>query len=166
MRSWLVGTTGLWVLLAVSVGLSWTRPLASLDRGGRRRLLVAGSVAILVQAAHFLEELATGFPRRFPSALGFEPWSGGAFAAFNLTWLCLWMAALGATARGRRWAEWPVWFLAVALVANAVAHPLLALARGTYFPGLVTAVAGGVVGLWLLATLADLTRGARAGRDG
>ncbi|MGD2069686.1 MAG: HXXEE domain-containing protein [Gemmatimonadota bacterium] len=166
MRSWLLGTTGLWMVLAVSVGLSWTRPFAPLERTGRRRLLVAGSVAILAQAAHFLEELATGFPRRFPEVLGLDPWSGGPFAAFNVTWLCLWVASLWAAAAGRRWAEWPIWFLAVALVANAVAHPLLALAGRAYFPGLVTAVAAGAVGLWLLATLGDLSDRARRGREG
>ena len=35
----------------------------------------------------------------------------------------------------RSWlAEWPVWFLALALVANGVAHPVLSLRRAAAGP--------------------------------
>ena len=47
----------------------------------------------------------------------------------------------------------PVWFFVLAQLANAVAHPILAIVAGGYFPGLATSPVVGIVGLWLGVTL-------------
>ena len=60
------------------------------------------------------------------------------------------VAALLTRSRRREAVLFPAWFLAIASVANGIAHPALALATGSYFPGLWTSplmAAGGVL-LW------------------
>jgi hypothetical protein len=98
----------------------------------------AACAAFALQLAHCGEEYATGLPRRFPAALGLMPWSDRFFLAFNATWLLVWALAIAALfhrphaarrARGAvvssRWRD----------LLNALAHPLLALRVGGYFPG-------------------------------
>jgi hypothetical protein len=128
-----------------------------------RAAVRAAGLAIGVQLLHFAEELATGFPERFPPQLGLSPWSAGFFVAFNLFWLVVWVwsaRALGGRARGggRRLAVAALWFLAIAGIANALAHPALAIRAGGYFPGLVTSPLIGVAGLVLARRLAGVTR--------
>jgi hypothetical protein len=124
----------------------------------RQRLLILGITACVVQTAHFAEELFTDFPRLFPLAFGLSPWSWVSFAVFNLGWLLIWMASLRAATQGHRFAEWPLWFLALALALNGIAHPVLALRAQGYFPGLWTSTLAGIIGLLLLRHLFRLTR--------
>ena len=128
-------------------------------RGARPQAprVVAG-VAVTVQAAHFLEELRTGFPQAFPSILGLRPWSTAAFVLFNVAWLCVWCLALLEAPRGHRLAEWPLWFLGLAMTVNGVAHPLLAVGAGGYFPGLWTSIPSAIVGVVLLRELTRVSR--------
>jgi hypothetical protein len=123
----------------------------------------AGAVAIALQAAHFAEELATGFERRFPESLGLAPWSVRFFVALNLLWLAAWVASVPGLRARRRAALFPLWFLALAAVANGVGHPLLAARAGGYFPGLFTSPLVGVAGAVLLWRLGSVTDGARRG---
>jgi hypothetical protein len=117
---------------------------------------------VLTQAVHFVEELSTGFHRRFPEALGLPAWSTAFFVSFNVAWLVAWVLCIpGLTAR-RHLALFPLWFLAIAAVANGIAHPALAARAGGYFPGLVTAPVLGVGGLLLLRRLSLLTGGGAA----
>jgi len=156
--SWTVGTAGLAVALVASVLTSRARAFPPMSALQRQHLLILGTAACVVQAAHFAEELITDFPRLFPAALGLSPWSRVSFAVFNLGWLLIWMASLRAATRGRRVAEWPLWFLALALALNGVAHPVLALRARGYFPGLWTSTMAGIIGLILLRHLFRLTR--------
>jgi hypothetical protein len=154
VRSWAVGTAGLWIAVIAAALLTVRRPIPALSDRDRHHLVLLGLLAIAVQVAHFGEELSTGFFTAFPQALGLSPWSRRAFIVFNVAWLGVWLISLPAAARGNRIAQWPLWFLAIALVLNGIAHPVLAvLARG-YFPGLVTSVAaflaGGVMLKWML----------------
>lgn len=158
MASWLIGASGLAVLLLVALLVSHRRPFPPFPPSRRRRLIGVGILAILVQAVHFVEELTGRFYESFPTTLGLEPWELRGFVAFNLVWLALWISSLLGAPRGHRWAEWPLWFLALALVANGVAHPALALARGAYFPGLWTSPLTLVGGLALMNELVRLTR--------
>ena len=122
----------------------------------------AAIIAVLVQGAHFAEELATGFHRRFPEVLGFEPWPVAFFVPFNLLWLAVWSLSIWGLA-ARQWtALFPLWFLGIASVANALAHPLLSFRAGAYFPGLVSSPFVGIAGAVLLAHLVRVTDG-RAG---
>jgi ribosomal protein S18 acetylase RimI-like enzyme len=90
LRSILAGTFGLAVAAALAIGLAVAR--ARIHAGGEE-LRAAARLALAatgVQALHFAEELATGFPRRFPELLGLEPWSLRFFVSFNLFWLAVW----------------------------------------------------------------------------
>jgi hypothetical protein len=134
--------------------------LAIADAGRGRpldpaRLRPAASGALLLQLAHCTEEYLTGFAQRFPVALGLMPWSNRFFLTFNASWLLVWALAVGALVSGRTplAARAVLWFLALAGVLNAAAHPLLALRAGGYFPGLVTALPLGIAGGVLAARL-------------
>lgn len=68
---------------------------------------------------------------------------------FKAFWIAVWvLCALGVRA-GFRMAFFPVWFFAIAMIGNGVAHPALAVAARGYFPGLVTSPVVGVAGLLL-----------------
>ena len=61
-------------------------------------------------------------------------------------------------AKGTRLALFPVWFFAIAAVANGIAHPVLAVVGHGYFPGLITSPVLGVLGVLLGLRLLELTR--------
>ncbi len=105
--------------------------------------------ATAIQAAHFAEEWATGFHIRFPALLGLEPMPLAFFVPFNLAWIAIWVASVPFIRLGRAPAFFAAWFLAIAGMLNGVAHPLMALVSGGYFPGLVTSPVIGVAGIIL-----------------
>jgi hypothetical protein len=156
LRSVLLGTAGLGVVAVVALALTLARAIGAGGPELRRAVRMAAATALL-QAGHFAEELATGFPVRFPDALGLAPWPPGFFVSFNLVWLAIWGASVQALARRRRAALFPLWFLGLAGAVNGIVHPLLALRAGSYFPGLVSAPLLGVAGVWLLGRLWRVT---------
>lgn len=162
MRSWLAGTSVLSALLLAAGLLAVFRPLHPPAVHERRGVVAAGAVAVALQAAHSAEEYLTGFYDAFPRTLGLPPWGARPFLVFNVAWLLIWVGALFGVRRRVRIAEWPLWFLALALVGNGLAHPLLALARGSYFPGLVTAPLVGIAGLLLLVAMLRASSASRA----
>lgn len=157
IQSILFGTAGLSVLVVMSVVITVARPNVSPDPAVRRRFLILLGAAILAQSMHFAEELATGFHFRFPVLLGLSPWPTGFFVWFNVSWLVLWGIAAFGLRIGFVMALVPVWFLALALVLNGLAHPLMALREGAYFPGLYTSPLVGVLGVMLVTGLRRLT---------
>jgi hypothetical protein len=157
IRSVLSGTAGLSVLVVISLVLTVARPHVSPDPTVRRRFLVLLGTAIVGQCMHFAEELTTGFHFRFPVLLGLSPWTPGFFVWFNLAWIVVWVLAAFGLRIGLVAALVPVWFLALALLLNGVAHPLMALREGAYFPGLYTSPLVGVIGVLLLRGLRRLT---------
>jgi hypothetical protein len=157
LRSILLGTSGLAVAGLVALFLT-------VSRGG----VVAGTtsvqpavriilLAVLFQAAHFGEEVATGFHQRFPELLGLTPWSLRFFVSFNLAWLAVW--AVAAWGLALRWwaALFPLWFLGIGCAANGLAHPAFALRVGGYFPGLFTSPLVGILGVLVLRQLYAVT---------
>jgi hypothetical protein len=160
LRSVLVGTAGLGAAAIAAALLTVTRGGIGADAGELRASVRVAVVAVLLQAAHFAEELATGFRERFPELLGLSPWSPRFFVSFNLVWLAVWALSLRGLAARRRLALFPLWFLAIAGVANGVAHPLFSALVGGYFPGLVTSPLVGVAGLVLLRRLLRVTAAA------
>lgn len=68
----------------------------------------------------------------------------------------IWLLAIWAARTGRAtlFAAIVLWFLAIAAIGNAIAHPLLAVLAGGYFPGLVTSPFLGLAGLFLARRLA------------
>jgi hypothetical protein len=111
------------------------------------------SIGLGIQLAHFAEEYFTGFYQRYPPLLGLAPWSSDFFVIFNLSWLGIWTWALFVLGEGSRLASGAVWFFALAAIANGIAHPVLAVIGGGYFPGLFTAPFLGAAGVWLLMCL-------------
>jgi len=165
LRSILLGTAGLSAAALAAILLTLTRGGISSSGAELRASVRLAAIAVLLQAAHFAEEVATGFPELFPEQLGLTPWSRGFFVSFNLFWLIVWgFGVLGLAAR-RRPALAALWFLAIAGFVNGLAHPVLSARVGGYFPGLITSPFLGVVGLLLLRRLALLTRGRGSPRE-
>lgn len=140
---------GLFVAFVAAILIASARPPRSPDRGTAR----IGLLTIALQTAHFLEELSTGFYVRFPELVGVDPMTREFFVAFNAAWILLWLAALAVVKKAPFLAGTLLWFLAIAAIGNAVAHPAAALFVGGYFPGLVTAPVLGVAGLFFAASL-------------
>ena len=152
----LLGTSGLTLAAIAAIALTCSRPGVSSEALGKLRR-IAG-VAVVAQAAHFGEELLHQFYLRFPVRLGLAPWSERFFVLFNVVWLVIWVLAIVNLARFPRLAAFPLWFLAIASIANGVVHPLLSLAAGGYFPGLWSSPIVGILGVVLVGTLASATR--------
>lgn len=162
VRSILIGTAGVATAAAVALGLTVARgPVLASPAALRATVRLAG-VAFLFQAAHFGEELATGFAHRFPEVFGLAPWSARFFVGFNLTWFALWALSLPGLAARYRPALFPLWFLSLGGILNGVAHPVLALVAGGYFPGVATAPLVGLAGGLLVWRLLRITEGRRA----
>jgi hypothetical protein len=125
-----------------------------LDADARRAVAAVYWPGLALQGAHFAEEWATGFARTLPGFFGYA-WSDARFAAFNLAWLAVFVAAGVGLRRGADLALLPIWFFAlVGGIGNGVLHVAAAVARGGYFPGVVTAPALFVVGVLLVRRLA------------
>lgn len=82
--------------------------------------------------------------------LGLAPWPESFFVILNVAWLTAWLASAVLIPRGGLVTRTACWFLTLAALLNAIAHPLLALSVGGYFPGLWTSPLLGAAGyaLW------------------
>ena len=161
VRSVLLGSAGLTVAAVIALLLTLSRAGVNASKAELRAAVRTALGLILIQAAHFVEEFATGFHQRFPELLSLTPWSPQFFVSFNLSWLAIWSLSIWGLAARRKSALFPLWFLDVSSAANGVAHPLFSVLTGGYFPGLVTAPFAGVTGVLLMRRLLQVT----AGRD-
>jgi hypothetical protein len=148
----IVGTGALWLALAAALVIVLVRKpdAAQVAQAAPWTLAVLAS-----QSLHFAEEFATGFHERFPTMLGIAEWAPAFFVGFNMAWIAAWTLAVSAmvTRRTTFLAAWLVWFLALAATANGIAHPVLAMLAGGYFPGLLTSPVLGVAGVILIRKL-------------
>jgi len=135
----LLGTSGLTLAAIVALVLTYSRHGVAGGHVANVRRIAA--VAVVVQAGHFSEEYLQQFYLHFPAQLGLAPWSEGFFVCINVVWLVVWVLAIVSLIKFPRLATFPLWFLAIASVANGVVHPLLSLAVGGYFPGLWSSAA-------------------------
>lgn len=158
-----IGLVPLGILALAAVVLTVRRGVLPKRSGAVGRFLMLYGLGVFVQALHFIEERSTGFPEAFPALIGFDAWSEAFFTGFNLAWIVIWIASAVGIAAGWRVAYFPVWFFALAACVNGVAHPLIAVATGGYFPGLWTALVVGVIGAALLRMLWQETPLDRAG---
>lgn len=140
-----------------AVVLARTRPSRPENVAERSAAARALALAIAVQAVHFTEEATTGFPERLGALLGLPAMPMSFFVVFNLTWLLIWIISVPGIRTARAFAFFAAWFLAIAGMVNAIAHPLLAIASGGYFPGLVTSPLIGAAGVWLWFRLREAT---------
>ena len=166
LQSFLLGTIPLDLMLVLALRLTVVRGAASPNTVLRRSAMWTAGMALAIQGLHFAEEWATGFNCRFPELLGLHPWSIELWATFNLVWIGIWLLSLYGLRIGMRAALFPLWFLGIAGAVNLVAHPLLALAEGGYFPGLWTAPLCGLSGGLLLRGLTSLTDDRSSGGTG
>ena len=123
----------------------------------RRAAATFLGIATAIQGVHFVEELTTGFHTRFPALLGLDPMPLSFFVSFNLMWIAIWIISVPLLRLRRRAAFFAAWFLAIAGVLNGAAHPMMALASGGYFPGLITSPLIGIAGVVLLQRLQRAT---------
>lgn len=118
--------------------LALRRPFSNelrMERASASHML---ALATAIQSGHFVEEWATDFHIRFPALFGLDPMPLSFFVAFNLTWIVVWIASVPMLRTGNRAAFFAAWFLAIAGMLNGLAHPLMAVASGGYFPGLIS----------------------------
>jgi len=155
VRSIVFGTAGLWLVFGAAVVTSVRAGSFAADRSAKRALRLRVLLCTCVQTAHFLEEWQTGFHQRWPAFLGLEPWPETFFVIFNAAWLAVWLATASLIPRGGIVTRAAAWFLALAAMLNAVAHPLLAVSAGGYFPGLWTSPLLGAAGYALWRVLRD-----------
>ena len=111
------------------------------------------ALALVIQSVHFAEEAATGLHERLPALFDLPEMSFSFFVIFNLAWIGIWIASVPGLRSARLAAFFAAWFLAIAGMFNGVAHPLLAIAAGEYFPGLITSPIIGVASIWLWCRL-------------
>ncbi len=116
------------------------------------------ALAVGVQSVHFAEETATGFHERLPALFGLPGMALSVFVVFNLVWLGIWVASVPGLRSARSAAFFAAWFLAIAGMLNGIAHPLLAVADNTYFPGLVSSPFIGGASVWLWFRIRQATR--------
>jgi len=110
-------------------------------------------ITVGVQSLHFLEEYLSGFQTEFPQLFGYT-WSDHQFVIFNLLWLGVLIFNGVGVYYGIRLSYLLVYFFViVGGIANGVAHPLLSLMKGGYFPGLFTSPIVLFVGVVLLLKL-------------
>ena len=157
MNGILPSITILGSLALVALAASVRRSGFSADALPIQRAARAAAVTVAAQSIHFTEELATGFHVRFPELFGLGPMPLSFFVAFNVAWIGIWaLSAHGLTSRNRL-GLFPLWFLALAGIANGFAHPAFALITGGYFPGLVTSPVVAVLAFLLLRRLVEAT---------
>lgn len=135
------------------------RGRSSPDEAVAERVAASTVLAITtaIQAVHFAEEWITGFQIRFPALLGLDPMPLSFFVPFNLAWIAIWIVSVPFLRRGSRAAFFAAWFIAIAGMLNGVAHPMMAIVSGSYFPGLITALFIGVAGVILWQRLRAAT---------
>ena len=144
-------------MAAVAVYLTIARGGIRADASALRHAAYVALLATVLQVGHFLEEAGMGLNQRFPEFFGLAPVPMESFVTINLVALAIWVISVFALAQGASVALFPLWFLSVACVANAVLHPALSLASGGYFPGLFTSPIVGGAGVLLLRRLLSIT---------
>lgn len=153
---------GLVAIAAIFLTVGRLSPAASAL--ARKSAANALAIAIGFQAVHFVEEALNDFHLRLGAQFDLPAMPYTFFIAFNLAWIGVWIASIPGLQAARPWAFFAAWFLAIAGMANGVLHPLLALAAGGYFPGLVSSVFVAVACFVLWRRLYAATRPAGTNR--
>lgn len=136
-----------------------TPPDNNRQRQAASRALAATTA---IQAIHFVEEFAAGFPAKFPALFGLPPMSTTYFITFNLAWLAIWVASIPGLRLGQRATYFAAWFLAIAGIINGVGHPAISIYVKGYFPGLLSSPLIGLAGIWLFSRLYAATANPKA----
>jgi len=156
-QSMLLAPAGLYLPLVVAVVLTVFRPPQPGLPGTRRNLVEVFLIGIACQCIHCIEEFVTGIHLLFPPLFGLAPISAEVFVGFNVFWIGVWALAGYGVLRGIQIAYFPVWFFALAMCLNGIAHPLLSVWTAGYFPGLITSPVVGVMGVVIIRRLLQST---------
>jgi|TARA_Y100000310_G_scaffold301582_1_gene338169 hypothetical protein len=147
---------GLVALIALRLSLSRRSPPENLL--ARKAVARALVFTVGVQSVHFAEEAATGFHEQFPALFGMPAMPFAVFVLVNLAFLGMWVASVWGVRSASTAAFFATWFLAIAGMVNGIAHPLLAIAAGDYFPGLASSPISGGASIWLWLQLRRATQ--------
>jgi len=155
--SYIPSILALGTLLVVAIVVTAARPRLEPELRATPRFAIVIGLTILGQLGHFIEEWRSGLHVSLPEAFGVPPISESVFVWFNVSWLVVWVLALLGARAGWVIALVPLWFLGLAMILNVIAHPLLSLRAGGYFPGLLTSPLVGVLGLLTIRELLKVT---------
>ena len=158
MSSVLPSVLVLGLAAVAALNLAWSRPSPESYVAARRAAARALALVLCLQGLHFVEEALTGFHVELGAVLGLPGMPLPFFLAFNLAWLGIWVASVWGVSRGWAPAFFAAWFLAIAGMFNGIAHPLLAVAAGGYFPGLASSPVIGAGSVWLFVRLRGASR--------
>lgn len=150
------------VALAAAL-IAWNRPSPAANTAQRHAAARALTIAVAIQVLHFGEETAGAFHERFPALFGLPPMPLSLFLIFNIAWIGFWIASVPRIRSNRRLAFFAAWFLGIAGILNGIAHPLMALYSGGYFPGLVTSPFIAVAAYFLCRRLRFASRAESSG---
>ena len=150
-----IAVLGLAALAALQLAICRPSPTEFvMERASASQVL---ALATVIQSGHFAEEWASGFHVRFPALFGLDPMPLSIFVLFNLTWIVFWIASVPLLRSARQPAFFAAWFLAIAGMLNGLAHPLMAVASGGYFPGLISSPFIGLASVYLWRRLQGAT---------
>lgn len=157
IQSMLLAPAGLFVPFILAIVFTIIRPLKDLSIDVRQKFVGLFLIGVACQCAHLIEEFSTGIHRLFPPLFGLAPVSAEAFIGFNVFWIGVWSVSAVGFMHSSRVALIPIWFFALAMCLNGVAHPLLSVWVGGYFPGLITSPIAGVMGFLITRELLRIT---------
>ena len=149
---------GVWLgraaaLLSVAFVIAYALWIGEAWSLGSRSLTATYSLALGIFLIHAGEEFLTGFQRRLPALVG-GYWTDTQFLVFNAAWFAAFVLAAWGLRRHRPLAVLIVLFFALGGgVGNGIAHLLLVVVQGGYFPGAWTAPLCLIVGIALLRQL-------------
>lgn len=152
-----VTVLGMVAIFAIRLAQRRSSPIEAATERFAASTVLGATTAI--QGVHFAEEWSTGFHIQFPALMGLDPMPLSFFVTFNISWLAIWVVSMPLIRRGSSFAFFAAWFLAIAAMLNGVAHPIMALGSGSYFPGLLTSPLIGIAGVILWQRLREATVG-------
>ena len=158
LQSFLPTIFALGIAAIAALILTLRRP--SLPERSPERLAAAKALMLAtgVQGVHFMEEWSTGFHEKLGPLFGLPPMSQSYFVTFNVLWIAIWIICIPGLRAGWFFAFFASWFLAIAAMINGIAHPLLAMVAGGYFPGLFTSPLIALAGVRLWTRLRSASR--------
>ncbi|MBT8220270.1 MAG: HXXEE domain-containing protein [Bacteroidia bacterium] len=105
------------------------------------KLLPLYLLALGIQFIHFTEEYLTGFVTKLPQLFGQDPYSIDSWVVFNMVAYAVFiLGAIAIYQKRRAYLIIPVFFVIAGVFMNSIAHILLTVYVGGYFPGLLTAL--------------------------
>lgn len=98
-------------------------------------------VALAIQFLHFTEEYLTDFTTEMPALLNEPPYPVEFWLTFNMIAYAIFiLGGISLFSKNKSYSIIPLFFLLIGVILNSVAHFLISIFTGGYFPGLFTAI--------------------------